>query len=471
MALIGRKAELKTLQSLLETDKSEFVAVLGRRRVGKTFLIRETFKNNFTFFHTGMANATMETQLQSFNMSLTEHGKGHFVKAKTWLDAFQQLRDLLSRSRKRGKKIVFIDEMPWLDTPKSGFLSALEHFWNSWAAWEKNILLIVCGSASSWMINKLLNNRGGLHNRVTRQIHLKPFTLAECQEFFEKEHIVMSQHEIAESYMIFGGIPFYLSQFKKELSMTQNVDNMLFSEDAVLKNEFQNLYASLFKKADNHIKIVETLSKKAKGLTREEIIKSANLSNGGGVNRVLEELELSGFIRTYKSYGKKVRDKLYQLVDFYTLFYFNYLNNNELKDEHFWTNYIENAQHRAWSGYAFEQVCLVHLPQIKQKLGISGVLTKVYSWQSSEKENGAQIDLIIERNDKVINLCEMKFSSGEFIINKQYDEVLRNKRAAFQHETKTTKAVHLTMITTYGIKRNTYSGNVQSQVILNDLFQ
>jgi hypothetical protein len=332
-------------------------------------------------------------------------------------------------------------------------------------------LLIVCGSASSWITNKLLNNHGGLHNRITGQIHLRPFTLLECEQFYRRQHIAISQHEIVENYMIFGGIPFYISLMRRELSMTQNVDNLLFAENAPLKNEFKNLYASLFKKAENHIKIVEALSNKRKGLTREEIIETTKLPNGGSINRIFDELELCGFIRRYRSYGKKTRDTIFQLIDFYTLFYFNFLKDRSVLDEHYWSHFIENARHRAWSGYAFEQVCLAHLSQIKQTLGISGILTSAYSWRSSGSESGAQIDLVIERNDRVINLCEMKFASEKFSIDKKQDESLRNKRAVFREETQTNKALHLIMITTYGVKRNKFSGNVQSQITVNDLFK
>ena len=470
MAIIGRVAEQEALKRFIESDKSEFVAVFGRRRVGKTFLIREFFRNRFAFSHTGMANVSMEMQLKNFNASLNNNCSAIYKQSKTWLESFEQLKHLLQRSRKKGKKVVFIDEMPWLDTPRSNFLSAFEHFWNDWAAWQKDIVLIVCGSASSWLADKLLNNHGGLHNRVTQQIHLQPFTLSECAQFYKKQRIEISKHEMIESYMIFGGIPYYLSLFQKHLSMAQNADYLLFSRNAPLKNEFQNLYSSLFKKAENHIKIVEALSRKAKGLTRDEIIANAKLSNGGSVNRTLTELELSGFVRRYRSYGKKTKQSLYQLVDFYSLFYFTFLHSGTISDEHFWTNFIENARHRTWSGYAFEQVWLAHLPQIKQKMGISGVLTNVYSWRSRESETGAQIDLVIERNDKVINLCEIKYAGAEFAIDKKYDENLRNKRETFRTETKTTHSLHLTMLTTYGVKRNMYSGNIQSQFTVKELF-
>jgi len=470
MIITGRETEQKALKRFVESDKPEFVAVFGRRRVGKTFLIREFFNNRFTFYYTGLANSGMDTQLHGFNTALNHYGTVRYPEATTWFDSFEQLRHLLSGSREKGKKVVFIDEMPWIDTPRSGFLTALEHFWNGWASGERNMLFIVCGSATSWIVDKLLNNHGGLHNRVTQQMYLRPFTLLECESYCQRRHLAISRHEIVENYMIFGGIPFYFSLMEKSFSMAQNIDRLLFAENAPLKNEFNNLYASLFKKADNHIKIVEALSSKLKGLTREEILRASKLPDGGSTNRILKELELSGFIRRYRGYGKKVRQSMYQLVDFFSLFYFNFLKNSAFEDEHYWTNFIDNARHRAWSGYAFEQVCLAHLPQIKQKLGISGVLTNTCSWTSNDKENGAQIDLVIERNDKVINLCEMKYANKEFTIDKKTDENLRHKRATFQEETKNNKTLHLTMITFYGVKRNQYWGNIQSEVTVNDLF-
>ena len=468
--MIGREEEKADFVRFLESEKSEFVVVFGRRRVGKTYLIREFFNTRFAFYHTGMANTGIETQLQNFNKSLHKYGKIPYPKVTNWLDAFEQLIHLLHNKKQKGKKVIFIDEMPWMDTPRSGFVPALEFFWNSWASAQKNIMLIVCGSASSWIMNKLIKNHGGLHNRVTQQIHLRPFNLGECEEFFQKHNIEINRHQIVENYMIFGGIPYYLSLMQKKFSMPQNVDNLCFAKRGMLRFEFDNLYASLFRNYENHVKIVEALSKKTKGMTREEIIKNARLPNGGGLTKTLEELELCGFINKYEAFGKKERKCMFQLTDFFTLFYFNFMKNNKFKDEHYWTNFIENAGHRAWSGYAFEQVCLAHLPQIRRKLGITGVLTSTASWRSNEKENGAQIDLLIERNDKVINLCEMKYSQEQFVIDKKQDENLRNKRAVFKHETKTKKAVHLTMITSYGVKRNEYWGNIQSEVTMDDLF-
>ncbi|MDR2359441.1 MAG: ATP-binding protein [Prevotellaceae bacterium] len=470
MQIIGRIAEQTALREYVESSKAEFAAVYGRRRVGKTFLIKEFFNNRFTFYITGLANADMQMQLHNFNAAMQQYGKMHYPPVQTWFDAFEQLTHLIKRSSRKSKKVIFFDELPWMDTPRSGFITALEHFWNSWASSQPDILLIVCGSATSWMINKLIKNRGGLHNRVTRHIYIEPFTLGECEEFYRKNNIAMNRRQMVESYMIFGGIPYYLSLMKKRFSLAQNVDALCFAKTGALREEFSSLYASLFKHSENHIKVVETLGKKTKGLTREEIIKSSKLQ-GGGLTKILEELEQCGFIRKYNAFDKKNKYHLYQLVDFYTLFYLNFIRKNKYSDEHFWTNFIENAKHRAWSGYAFEQVCMAHIRQLKHALGISGVLTHAASWKSIKTTPGAQVDLLIERNDNVINLCEMKYANTVFSIDKKYHENLRNKKDIFIKETKTTKSIYITLVTTYGVKQNEYSDIVQSEIKIDDLFK
>ena len=468
--IIGRTAEIAALKTYLESDKPEFVAVYGRRRVGKTFLIREVFNHNFDFYITGLANTGLRSQLRNFNIALQKHGDTPYAQASSWIDSFEQLKHLLESSINRGKKVIFLDELPWMDTHRSDFITALEHFWNGWASSRSDILLIVCGSATSWMINKLIKNRGGLHNRVTHRISLEPFTLGECEAYYKEHNIVMNRYQMLEAYMIFGGIPYYLSLMHKGLSLVQNVDMLCFTQNGALSDEFKNLYSSLFKHSENHIKVIEAISKKRTGLTRGEIVHTANLLNGGGLTKILEELEQCGFIRKYNSFGKKSRSQLHQLVDFYTLFYLNFIRDNLYGDEHYWSNSIDSGEHRAWSGYAFEQVCMMHLKQIKTKLGISGVLSHASSWRAKSDKHGAQIDLLIERNDQVINLCEMKFANAEFIIDKKYDENLRNKRELFAYETKTRKAIHITIVTTYGVKPNEYSGFIQSEVKMDDLF-
>ena len=469
MELIGRYEEQMALQQYVDSEKPEFVVVYGRRRVGKTYLIKEFFNQSFGFYHTGLANAKKGEQLANFNVTLNHYGKMPYPQAKSWMDSLRQLIHLLEHSRKKGKKIIFIDELSWLDTPRSGFITALEYFWNSWASSRPDILLIVCGSATSWMVDKLLKNRGGLHNRVTRRMQISPFTLRECEEFFRYKNMVMDKRSMVESYMIFGGIPFYMDMMEKKYSLAQNVDKLCFSRNGALRDEFSILYASLFRHAENHVKVVMALGRKAKGMIRDEIIASTRLQ-GGGLTNILEELEQCGFVRKYQSFEKKNKYPVYQLVDFFTLFHIHFIE-SKTNYGHFWTTMSDNARHRAWTGYAFELVCLMHEEQIKQKLGISGVMTHSASWRSLTSSPGAQIDLLIDRNDSVINICEMKYAKGEFSIDKKYAELLRNKREVFVRETKTRKAVHLTMVTTHGVKRNDYHSVIQSEVKMEDLFK
>lgn len=467
--IIGRLNEQNELQRYYQSDTSEFIAVYGRRRVGKTFLIREFFNNTFNFYLTGLANANLASQLLNFQFSMRRAGLTNAPVVKNWLCAFQQLIELLEKSRNK-RKVVFLDELPWMDTPKSDFMSSLENFWNGWASGRSDIVLIVCGSATSWMMNKLLNNKRGLHNRITQRIPLRPFTLLECRQFLQSAEISWEEYLITECYMIFGGIPYYWSLLRKGLSLAQNVDYLFFRESGALRNEFGNLYAALFRNSDKYVQLMEAMSRKSKGLTRGELIKSGKGKTGGGLSKMLEELENCGFIRSYLSFGKKSRDKIYQVTDFFTLFYYHFLNLNFAVSENHWNTMIDTPQHRTWSGYAFERVCLVHIQQIRQSLGISGVHCRYASWRSKGTENGAQIDLLIDRNDSVINLCEMKYSIHPFAIDKKYAANLRNKIGIFKEETQTSKSVFLTFITTFGVKQNEYAGMVQSEVKMADLF-
>lgn len=470
--LIGRESEQKELLNAYHSDRSEFIAVYGRRRVGKTYLIRETFKDLFTFQFTGVANVKARQQINRFRISLKDAGYNDCPILSDWFEAFDALAHFIKMSDAQ-KKVIFLDEMPWMDSPRSSFIQALESFWNGWASTRDDIVLIACGSATSWIINKVINNHGGLHNRLTHRIWLKPFTLRQCKLYAENMGLVLSQYQILEGYMVFGGIPFYWSLLNKSESMSQNIDRLFFSENGELKGEFDLLYASLFKEPAIYINVVKALGTKKSGLTREELIKESHFTDNGKLSKILEELEYCGFIRKYNAIGKKVRSAVFQLIDNYTLFYFKFISKNNNNDRHFWTTSAESPMHRAWCGLAFERVCLQHVDQIKAKLGISGVLSNEYSWRSSHDNTsgkGAQIDLLIDRNDQVINLCEMKFSAKPYSIDKKYEEDLREKRAIFIEETATKKAVHLTMITTYGLQFNQYSSIAQSEVIAEDLF-
>ena len=469
--IIGRKEEQQILHSAAPSENSEFVAVYGRRRVGKTYLIRETFGYKFTFQHTGLAKGNTKEQLFSFAISLRDAGYDDCPIPKSWLEAFSLLSTYLKNSTDE-KKIVFLDELPWMDTPRSNFISAFEHFWNGWASARKDIVLIICGSATSWIINKVINDHGGLHNRVTKQIALQPFTLKECEMFAESKGLEMSRYQLAECYMVLGGIPYYWSLLEKGLSLAQNIDKIIFAKNGKLSNEFNQLYASLFKSPEQYIDIVTALGKKKAGMTREEIIAATDKYSNGALSKVLDELEYCGFIRKYNGFDKKSKQAIYQLIDNYTLFYFKFIQQNENNDEHFWSASIDSAMHRAWSGLAFERLCMAHTQQIKAALGIAGVLSNVYSWrkEADETSDGAQIDLLIDRKDQVINLCEMKYSLSEYAIDAEYEQKLRNKKSAFIDTTNTRKAVHLTMVTTFGIKVNAHSGIVQNEITLEDLF-
>lgn len=468
MEAIGRNREKAIFKRLYEEEKSHFVAVYGRRRIGKTFIIKNYFKT-FTFQHTGIANVGMTEQLEAFSNSLHNYSSKKTPQANSWLEAFENLKKIVQASKKE-KKVIFIDELPWLDTPRSNFLSALEHFWNGWAAHRKDILLIVCGSATSWIVKKIFNNKGGLHNRVTHKINLKPFNLAETEEFLQSKNIEFNRYQLVKAYMVFGGVPYYLEGIEKGKSIDQCIDDLLFDENGLLYQEYKNLYQALFSNPDNYISVVKALATKNKGLTRDEIVKIAKFKTGGTLSAILNDLELSDFIRVYQPFGKKKRNSLYQLTDAYSLFYHNFLEKNKIQ-KGYWLHNIDNPKVRAWSGYAFEMVCLQHISQIKKALGISGVYTEISSWKSNSEEKNVQIDLVIDRRDQVINIFEIKYSQENYLITAKYSDELRQKIGVFKRETKTKKAVFLSMFTTYGLKFNENSGYVQNDLNMNCLFQ
>ena len=471
--IIGREKEQIELLSLLEKEDSQLCAVYGRRRVGKTYLVRETFNYQFCFQHTGVAKGTLRQQLTAFRNSLTAAGMRCAIP-KTWLDAFELLKQLIIAAP-AGKKVLFIDELPWMDTPKGNLIGALESFWNGWATArkEKDIILIVCGSATSWINKKLLKDKGGLRGRLTCRIKVVPFTLRECELYARGANLAFARKDILELYMILGGIPYYWSFLKKGLSAAQNIDQMFFSETAQLRDEFDALYAVLFKSPKNHLNVIECLSDGRKsGMTRDDILRESKLSDGGTFSTLLEELEECGFIRRFASADTAETNALYQLVDNYTLFYYLCIKKNAFSDEHYWSNTFTSTSHNAWKGRAFERVCLQHIRQVKTALGISGVRTNVCSWftRGTENTRGAQIDLVIQRADGVTDLCEMKHSAAVFTIDKDYAQDLENKVDAYRRLSKDKRTVHLVMVTTEGIARNSYINIIQNEITLDDLF-
>ena len=470
--MIGRISEQNDLNRLYDSKESEFVAIYGRRRVGKTYLVREVFEGRFAFVHTGKSEGGMRAKLSHFRKSLEEWGAGRVPALKTWDDAFDALKKIPTAANGE-KKVMFIDEMPWMDTPRSGFLSALESFWNEWASARKDILLIVCGSAAAWMTKNLFRNRGGLHNRVTARICLAPFTLGECARYAEERGLVMGRGELAECYMILGGIPYYWRNLQPELSLAQNIDRLFFRENAPLKGEFGEVFRSLFRNATSHEKVIAALARKKAGMTRGEIVAAAGRGLAGTLTDILETLAVSGFVRRYRMPGKKKRESIYQLIDNFTLFHFRFLD-GAASDENFWQATALSPSRAIWRGLAFERLCLQHVRQIRAALGISGIHVETYAWHHAPDDvwpEGAQIDLLLDRSDGVVNVCEMKFCSDIYVIDAATEAALMRKLAAFAGVTRTRKAVHLTLVTTFGLQRNAHSGRVQSEVTLEDLFK
>ncbi len=472
--IIGREKEQRALQDLLEKEESQFCAVYGRRRVGKTYLIRETFNYRFCFQHTGVAKGTLREQLTAFRNSLMAAGRPKCSVPGTWIDAFELLKQLINDAP-AGKKVIFIDELPWMDTPKGNLISALESFWNGWATArpEKDIVLIVCGSATSWISKKLLKNKGGLRGRLTQRIKLAPFTLHECELFAKGANLAYGRKDVLELYMILGGIPYYWSFLKRGLSVAQNVDQLFFSENSQLRDEFEALYATLFKRPENYLKVIECLSDgRRSGMTREGILAASKLSDGGTFSTVLEELEECGFIRRFSSADTAESNALYQLIDNYTLFYFLCIRKNAFSDEHYWLNTFTSPSHNTWKGHAFERVCLQHIPQIKAALGISGVQTNICSWfiRGTAQRRGAQIDLVMQRADGFTDICEMKHAADTFTIDNDYASDLQNKLNAYQAFSKDKRTLHLVMVTTNGVAHNVHYNMVQNEITMDDLF-
>ena len=474
--IVGRGKELKIIDKLLLSEKAEFLALYGRRRVGKTFIVREYLKTHIQFAFSGSYEEKVSVQIDNFFHEYIRRtgGKKETVAPPNWNTAFQYLADLLYEMKDSPTKVVvFIDELPWLDTPKSGFVQALEYFWNQHVSTMHHVLLVVCGSAASWMQQKLFKNKGGLYNRITRRIKLEPFTLFETEQYCKNRKLKLTRYQIIQLYMVMGGVPFYWNELSQGKSAEQLIDEICFESTGLLATEYDQLYYSLFKNAANHIAVIEALASHPYGLVREELLKKSGLPDGGTFTRTIEDLYESGFIAKYRPFEKKVKETQYRLVDMYSLFYLNFIKDNVKNRANTWQKIANQPRFVSWSGYAFENICIQHSSQILTKLGIAGTFTEISSWRHKGNDElpGAQVDMLIDRKDGMINLCEAKFSNKEFIIDKEYNATLRQKRAVFSHVTGTKKSVVTTLITTYPAMRNNYYlEEIHSEVTMDDLF-
>ena len=474
--VIGRKQEIAELNRRLKSGRAEFIAVYGRRRVGKTFLINEVFRDNMVFHHTGLSpyerekRMTLKDQLQNFYFSLIRHGMEDINPPKTWLEAFFLLEQFLTRIDNGTRQVVFIDELPWMDTPRSGFLTALEAFWNGWGNTKHNLCLVVCGSASSWIIDNLINNKGGLYGRLTLEMKLYPFTLGECEEFFINRGIKMSRYNIIQAYMILGGIPYYLDYFNPSLSLAQNIDTLFFNSKAKLSGEFERLFHSIFDNADKCMQVVRALSNRHSGFTRNEIAQMTTSEPNGDFTKVLKALEESGFIMPYVPYGKSKREIQYKLTDCFCWFWLHFKEKRDIKNPDYWQNHINESEISSWRGIAFEEVCLLHIQQITNALHILGVSSQESSLIVKDNDKkGMQIDLLIDRADDVVNVCEIKFCKSPFTVNTDYATKLRSRIATLE-EANPDKTFHLTYIGLTPLVDNEYADVFQSTISADELF-
>lgn len=461
--IIGRKAEISILSNALTSNKPQLIAIYGRRRVGKTFLIRNTYFNNILFEFSGIYKVPLKTQLSNFHLKLKEKNYS-FKKPKSWIEAFHHLGLYIDSLKTKKKKVIFIDEFPWLDTPKSGFLPAFDNFWNSYASKRNDLVVVICGSAASYMIKNIIKSKGGLHNRLSEKIQLLPFNLYETEQLLKHNNIELTQYDILQIYMAMGGVPHYLEKLLPGESVAQSLDRLCFNKDGFLRTEFDNVFASLFDHHENHATIIRTLAAVRKGLTRTDITQKSNIGSGGTLTKVLQELEQSGFIENYTPYrGKK--DSIYRLADEYSMFYIKYIENSKPAKSGVWTKLYNQPSYKIWAGFSFETICIKHIDQIKEGLKIAGINSVHGSWIEKNTTNSAQIDLLIDRDDNVINICEMKFYNAPYPLDKKYGLEIATKKNAFTNSTNTKKNVYITFITTYGLVNNQY----KKQFVTNEL--
>jgi len=479
----GRHKEIKILESIIQSQHPEFLAIYGRRRVGKTFLISEFFKNKGIYFElTGIKDASVKVQLNNFTIEYSDlfyMGRKQPIPSD-WFEAFTLLRYQIEQIETQHKIILFLDELPWLAGPKSHFLQALDHFWNRYMSRDHRIILIICGSAASWMIKNVINNKAGLHGRLTREIRLMPFDLSEVEAYCKAKDIDLERKQLLEIYMAIGGVAKYLTYIERGKSSAQIINDSCFCGSGGLYKEFNKLYASLFNHYEQHIKIIKTLAKNRSGLTKNELLNKTGMKSGGTTTKIFNELEESSFIVYTKSFNKPKNSGKYRLTDEYSLFYLTWIENIQNisirgVEKDYWIKKYNSKAWISWSAYAFESICLKHIENIKQALGISGVSTIESCWfvkSQNKPESGVQIDLVIDRADHCINLCEIKFYSSVFKANKKFVEDQTNKKKLFQNYTKTKKALFITLITTYGAEENRYYQQiVDNQLTMDDLFK
>ena len=461
MKIYGRDKQIQIFQELLNNKKPAFMAIYGRRRIGKTYLVTEFFKEQkCNFFHlTGVKKAKSSIQLENFKYALeATYKKSEAASFTNWNQAFVSLSKEIKKSKK--KTVLFFDEVPWLTGGKSDFLLALDHFWNHYLSSDPNVICIVCGSSASWIIKKIIKGRYGFHHRLTHKIHLHPFDLYETEGFLKLSGLDFGRQQIIELYFAIGGVAKYLTLLKPNLSVVENIQEIIFSKEGLLYDEFEDLYSAIFNKHENYVEIVKLLGQHHYGMTRDEIKKALGVSSGGSLTKWLEDLETADFITAISSYKKNRKEKIYLLTDEFSRFYLTWFAKGRRMPNEYWLQQKRTAKYKTWAGLAFEVLCVKHIDIIKSKLGITGIQTT----ESFYKNENCQIDLLIEREDRCINICEMKYS-----ISLDLNEVkkeLNFKKESFNKATNNKKQLLATLITNDDIKLTGQQREVIQKVVV-----
>lgn len=483
-SLIGRVREKELLLQAWRSPRAELIAVYGRRRVGKTHLVRGLFQNLGRFMEvTGLKDGALEEELEIFTKSFQEtFYKGIPIqKAAGWKQGFELLTAEALKLHGRERLVLFLDELPWLATPRSGLLQALDHYWNRHWSRIPNMKVILCGSAASWMIENLIHAKGGLHNRITLTVPLFPFNLADTESYLRARGVHLNRRQILELYMALGGVPYYLGLAERGKTAAQIIDQTCFAKGGLLRREFDRLFPSLFEDPERHSRLFREIVRKREGIGRSELLRLVRMESGGGFNRKVRALEEAGFISSFIPYGKRRKEGFFRAADEFSLFHAKWIASAPQgvfagSSPRHWEHKRGAPSWRSWAGYAFEGICLKHSAQIRQALGIDSIAVETGAWRhvprKGSPERGCQIDLLFDRSDGAITLCEIKHSDGVFTLEKDYAEVLQRKMEVFRAKTRTRKQLFLALITTHGAAKNMYYGRlVSAEVTLDHLFR
>ena len=425
---VGRKKELSLLEESYLSSKSEIFTVYGRRRIGKSTLI-EIFarqKPNFFSFE-GIEGQNSSFQIKHFTEMLKKQLQDPLLSSiqfQSWDAVFTYVSErLMTKTRPNEKIIFFLDEIQWMAAGRSSFISLLKYYWDNY--WKKsNVLMILCGSIASFMVNKVVHSKA-LYGRIDHEILLKGLHPFEAKAFFADKH--KSTEEILKYYLILGTIPKYLEYINPSRSFQWNMNKLFFSSHGSMINEIKKIFYSQFKESTIYFDIVKLL--KSGPLALSEICTRLKIKSGGGLKRYLTNLENAEIIRSHVPFNRKANSRLkkYVLSDEYLNFYFKYLEPNlriieESESEKLFETLTKNS-FDVWLGFAFEKFCIKHNSWLADLMGFKDDVL-IASPYFERKDQRFQIDLVYLRADKVITICEIKHHTKP-LSSKQIGEMQR----------------------------------------------